>query len=33
MSQIVVDELVKLFNGEEIEKRDRYAPATLITKE
>lgn len=33
MSQIVVDELVKLFNGEEIEKGDRYAPATLITKE
>ena len=33
MSQIVVDELVKLFNGEEIEKGYRYAPATLITKE
>ena len=33
MAQIVTQEMTKLFNGEEIEKGEQYAPATLITKE
>ena len=33
MGRIVVDEMEKLFNGEEIEKGEKYAPATLITLE
>ena len=33
MGRIVVDEMEKLFNGEEIEKGETYAPATLITLE
>ena len=32
-AQIVTQEMTKLFNGEEIEKGEQYAPATLITKE
>lgn len=30
MAKIVVDEMVKMFAGEEIEKGDRYAPITII---
>lgn len=33
MADIVVKEMVKMFNGEEIQKGDQYAPATIITKE
>ena len=33
MGEIVVDQMEKLFNGEEIEKGELYAPATLITSE
>ncbi|PKM50008.1 MAG: ribose ABC transporter substrate-binding protein [Firmicutes bacterium HGW-Firmicutes-7] len=32
MAEIVVGEMEKVFNGETIDKGDRYAPATLITK-
>lgn len=32
MAKIVIDEMEKVFNGETIEKGDKYAPATLITK-
>lgn len=32
MAEIVVEEMAKLFNGENIEKGNRYAPATLITQ-
>ena len=32
MASIVVDEMEKLFNGEQIEKGDKYAPGKLITK-
>lgn len=30
MAEIVVEEMEKVFNGEEIEKGDKYAPATII---
>ena len=33
MGEIVVDEMEKLFSGEEIEKGEKYAPATIITLE
>ncbi|WP_130861695.1 sugar ABC transporter substrate-binding protein [Bacilliculturomica massiliensis] len=33
MAQIVVDQMTKLFDGEELEKGEMYAPATLITPE
>lgn len=33
MAEIVVTEMTKLFNGEEITKGEQYAPATIITKE
>lgn len=33
MAGIVVTEMTKLFNGEEITKGEQYAPATIITKE
>ena len=33
MTEIVVEQLGRLFDGEEIEKGDMYAPATLITGE
>ena len=33
MAQIVVDQMTKLFDGEELEKGEVYAPATLITPE
>ena len=33
MTEIVVEEMTKLFDGEEIEKGEKYAPATLITLE
>ncbi|MDF2611712.1 MAG: rbsB [Lachnospiraceae bacterium] len=33
MAEIVLDDMVKMFNGEEVEKGEKYAPATLITKE
>lgn len=33
MAGIVISEMVKFFNGEEITKGDQYAPATIITKE
>ena len=33
MANIVVSEMVKLFNGETIVPGDQYAPAVLITKE
>lgn len=33
MAEIVVTEMTKLFNGEEIEKGEQYAPASIITKE
>lgn len=32
MAKIVIDEMEKVFKGETIEKGDKYAPATLITK-
>lgn len=32
MAKIVIDEMEKVFKGEAIEKGDKYAPATLITK-
>lgn len=32
MAEIVVTEMDNLFNGKEIEKGDKYAPATLITE-
>ena len=31
MAKIVVEEMEKLFDGQEIEKGEKYAPATLIT--
>jgi len=33
MANIVVTEMVRMFEGETIEKGEQYAPATLITKE
>ena len=33
MAKLVLDDMVKMFNGENIEKGEKYAPATLITKE
>lgn len=33
MADIVVNEMTKMFNGEEITKGEQYAPANLITKE
>lgn len=33
MAQIVVEQMTKLFGGEELEKGEMYAPATLITPE
>ena len=33
MATIVVDEMEKLFDGQEIEFGEKYAPATLITLE
>ena len=33
MTGIVVTEMIKMFNGEEITKGEQYAPATIITKE
>lgn len=33
MAEIVVTEMTKLFNGDEITKGEQYAPATIITKE
>jgi ribose transport system substrate-binding protein len=33
MAEIVVTEMTKLFNGEEIAKGEQYAPASIITKE
>lgn len=32
MAKLVLDDMVKMFNGETIEKGEKYAPATLITK-
>lgn len=32
MAEIVVEEMDKLFKGEKVEKGNKYAPATLITK-
>lgn len=32
MAKIVVDEMTKMFNGEQIEKGEKYAPATIVTK-
>ncbi|KUO69096.1 MAG: ribose ABC transporter substrate-binding protein [Clostridia bacterium BRH_c25] len=32
MAEIVVNEMVKVFAGEEIKKGEQYAPATIITK-
>ena len=32
MAKLVLDDMVKMFNGENIEKGEKYAPATLITK-
>ena len=32
MAEIVVNEMVKMFNGEEIKKGEQYAPATIVTK-
>lgn len=32
MAKIVVDDIVKMFAGEQIEKGEKYAPATLIKK-
>ena len=33
MAGIVVAEMVKMFNGEEIEKGEQYAPASIVTKQ
>lgn len=33
MAKIVVTEMTKMFNGEEITKGEQYAPASIITKE
>lgn len=33
MAEIVVDDIVKLLSGQEIETGEKYAPATLITKD
>jgi ribose transport system substrate-binding protein len=33
MAQIVLDDMVKTFNEENVEKGEKYAPATLITKD
>ncbi len=32
MAKLVLDDMMKMFNGENIEKGEKYAPATLITK-
>lgn len=32
MAKIVVDDIAKMFSGEQIEKGEKYAPATLIKK-
>lgn len=33
MAQIVLDDMVKTFNEEDVEKGEKYAPATLVTKD
>ncbi len=33
MAKLVFDDMVKMFNGDNVEKGEKYAPATLITKE
>ena len=33
MAKLVYDDMLKMFNGENVDKGEKYAPATLITKE